>query len=139
MNPFATDSEIIFDVALETAQRIPQEAVPFYLALLAGPCEALDPELVGSLQRALDVTISPEAVTLRRWHEATRAGEAIKAAALERWLRHELRIPEVAWGVVQEAQATMAFQGNTLATWLNNPTTTARTAVSGKEFRPNEQ
>lgn len=123
-------SERAFDWALLSAQVVPDEAKPFFLALIAPAIDRIDRKVTASLVDIwLPEGLPDEALTFGQWFEAVSAGDRIRAAALERWLRDDAQIPESAWDAVDLARDFIGMA----ETFLSHPS--ARTADQpGKDF-----
>lgn len=94
-----TPAEAIFDDALAAAQVLEREAIPYFLALIAPACEPIDPRLVASLARALEVDeLQPDVAQL--WRDAHDTGNPLRARTLAAWLNDEAGMPVTAWDAV---------------------------------------
>ncbi len=98
-----TPAEAIFDDALAAAQTIEREAIPYFLALIAPACEPIDPRLVASLARALEVDELQSDVA-QLWRDANDTGNPLRASILTTWLKNGAGTPAAAWGSVEAGE-----------------------------------
>lgn len=82
----------VFDVLLERAQELPDEAIPYFLALVEGQAESIYESMTEAIRVATGTIRRPEDAPLAcRFYQALDAGDKLTAAALFRWLTEETK------------------------------------------------